>query len=472
MLKLAKSFVMAAAVLAGSAAMGETEISGKVSGKLEGELRVKMNKTATLEDVTLAGNLVMENRTDVRVNGTLKLEGGKILMATGAETSFETVLNLAKGAEISGKGVIEFRGGKTRNRVVTLEDKSPTVFGPEVTLSGAGGGGQFRSLKDAPMRFEGTVVVGPSPATMTFEGPMTIVGRLKLEAGAEAAILELTNLSAGTLTGGNYWLKDGTLRVKEAIETNAATLWLDNTKVLVGEKGTENLLKALKKNAASGIISITGAQRLVQGPPRFAAKFLNEGELRISGWIEAETLINKGTVRMLFNGLKGRLENSGTLELWTSTMDGDLVLEDAGRLTTRIRDGGCGNLIMNTGTVSAGGTLEVTPEDGYVPPIGAKFQVFDGKIVGKFARFVLPKLPAGRGWSVEHLYDEGILEVVAGTGNVPAEVAASLPAEEVKLPEKRAEKPGLNWILYIVGVVVVAIGAALWGWRRGRRAAK
>jgi hypothetical protein len=474
MLKLAKCFVAAAAVLAAGRVWGqtETELAGKITGgKVEADktLRVKANKTATLEGVTLAGTVVVENRGELRISGALTLEGGKILLASGAETSFETVLSLAKGASIMGNGTIEFRGGKTRNRVVSSENKGEAVFGNDVVLQGAGGGAQFRSLADAPMRFDGMVIAGPGDEAMRFEGPMTISGRLRLQPGAETAILELTNLSAGVLTGGGFWLKDATLRVRETIETNAAALFLENTKVLIGDKGAENVLPLLKKNAANGDISITGSQK-------FAGKFLNEGGMRIHGLVETETLINKGTLRIMDKGVKGRLENSGTLQVWNMSMQGDLVLENTGTLITRIFGefgGGSGIVRVDSGKITAGGTLHVTSDDGYMPPTGKKFEIIYGKIEGKFTQFVLPKLAPNQGWNIDHLYDQGILEVVAGTGNAVDEAPKSVPGKSEPAPvvAKVEEKKGQSWWTYVIGGVIGGVVAIL-VWRSKKKAAK
>ncbi|MFT3726118.1 MAG: hypothetical protein QM773_21335 [Hyphomonadaceae bacterium] len=82
---------------------------------------------------------------------------------------------------------------------------------------------------------------------------------------------------------------------------------------------------------------------------------------------------------------------------------------------------------MATGSLSLGGTLNVSLVDNFTPSAGQSFNLFDwSSLSGAFAQVQLPTLN-GLFWDTSRLYEDGTLKVVASSEadfNLDADVDA------------------------------------------------
>ena len=67
-----------------------------------------------------------------------------------------------------------------------------------------------------------------------------------------------------------------------------------------------------------------------------------------------------------------------------------------------------------TDEANLGGDIQISLLDGYVPAIGASFDILDwNTIFGSFATLSLPSLPEGRTWDTSQLYASGLISVAS-----------------------------------------------------------
>ncbi len=108
--------------------------------------------------------------------------------------------------------------------------------------------------------------------------------------------------------------------------------------------------------------------------------------------------------------------NIAAYENETLTVEGDLVLSAGATVSFDIATDGINDLLNVTGTLTAGGTLEVTL-DASISALaeGDTYDILDfASATGSFATLNLPTLDAGLSWDTSNLLVTGIIEVIAG----------------------------------------------------------
>jgi hypothetical protein len=114
----------------------------------------------------------------------------------------------------------------------------------------------------------------------------------------------------------------------------------------------------------------------------------------------------------------------------TLTINGDLALQAGSILALDLGTPAESDLLVITGTLFAGGTLNVTL-DGTVPApaLGNVFNLLDfASASGAFATLNLPSLTAGLAWNTSSLLTTGELSVVAGGAGSFAAAGVPEPA--------------------------------------------
>lgn len=149
------------------------------------------------------------------------------------------------------------------------------------------------------------------------------------------------------------------------------------------------------------------------------------GRVTNPGNLEAFAIMNNGTdlvhVDNLYK-LAGEVTDNPLTSVFgtsyspqTLTIEGDLVLETGSVLALDIATSGISDLMNVVGSLTAGGTLEVTLDPiAPTPQLGDAFDILDfATASGSFDAYNLPSLGAGLFWDTSDLLSTGILEVVA-----------------------------------------------------------
>ena len=111
----------------------------------------------------------------------------------------------------------------------------------------------------------------------------------------------------------------------------------------------------------------------------------------------------------------GGLDPVAILTPETLTIQGDLTLDVGSILELDIANPAAADLLAVSGTLNAGGTLDVSLDSSAaVPSLGDAFDILDfGSASGAFDILHLPDLPSGLTWNTNSLLTTGVLEVVA-----------------------------------------------------------
>jgi hypothetical protein len=204
------------------------------------------------------------------------------------------------------------------------------------TLNLNGGGSAGGTLTDA-----GAVTIAAG-TTFTVSGNYTEMGTVTVPATATLVISgTLTNLAAGTLTGGTY-MTGGTWKLAGTLTTNAATLVLNSPTAQVTDLSGNDLLHGLTTNAGN-LILVNGFNLTAPGA------FTNTGTLTVD---LGSTLTVTGTYTQSGTGMLA-IGASGSVNLNGGGM-ADGVVNDAGALTLA-----AGTTLTVVGSYTELGTLTV-----------------------------------------------------------------------------------------------------------------
>ena len=265
--------------------------------------------------------------------------------------------------------------------------------------------------------YDGGIVRQTSEISHVLSGLHIHNGSVEVGVGTELSAYDATTLSSkGTLTvlgtfsahntvndgqinliGTSSYFMDGTVNNAGAqinIINAAPHFSTMETSAALVNFGTLNLINAY---ILGDIHSPTGSSIQVAGDVTFeghvsgAADFPGSGLVVFKGGYEpgdspAEVFFNGGVVF----GKEGAL----AMEL-----AGDRIGEDYDRLVI-------------SGSLHAGGTLQLILLDGYQPETGACFDLFDFGVVEDAFMLKLPRLTDGRSWDTSSLYTTGQIGVV------------------------------------------------------------
>ncbi len=361
-------------------------------------------------NLTLAGNNTYAGGTTIS-GGKLSLGSGGALGSVAGNISNNGSLAFNRSDDHTFSHVISGSGDVTIETGIVRFSSAQTYAGPTSIESGAilvlsttvdqglaatstvdvASGGVFdfsnRDLEVAGLTGAGSVYsFGGSNGHLSVN---TAPGQNQVFAGAlgaGAAAFDLTKAGAGTLT------LAGTLTYTGATTISGGTLALGASASLASSSGLDL--------GAGGILDLTA---------KSGGFALGSGQ----------TLSGTGTINL---AASQTLTLAGTLAPGNSpgitTVNGNLVIDSSAIIAMELAgSGGVAGTdfdqIVVTGTMTAGGTLNVTAIDDFTPSIGQSFQLFNASSIGgTFATINLPTL-SGATWNTSALYSTGALSVSA-----------------------------------------------------------
>lgn len=284
-----------------------------------GEIRGRANQNFDIANLTLAGNLITENNSDLGVTGTINNTGSITITQVGNDSDIEVQ---AGGVIFTGGGSINFT--------------SSTASGLNTNASGA----RFTNVDNI---LQGTASIGRGVTAITNGAD----GLIDANVSGKSIILDPT---ATATDGGAGFLNDGMLRA-----SNGGTL------VFTGSGGGDftnnNLIEAL----AGSFVDLTSGARISGG----RLSTTDDGLFRVlsNQNIFLEDLSNEGNIIAQNNsdvGISGVIQNSGSITLTSLGNHTDLevqsvvaVLQGGGTITlsdyaTGIDTAVSGNRLINS----------------------------------------------------------------------------------------------------------------------------
>jgi fibronectin-binding autotransporter adhesin len=347
--------------------------------------------------------------------GTIESSGTGALNFTnsGALAMHDTT---DKMGSLDDLGTDEFAQGRVPNVLYDFTDTSDVVVGQSLNDPDAGTPGNFFGLNAGQpnrLQFYATQAGVPSALVTGVSDDGTELGM-----NINQPIFKFTRIVFGTVPR--------TLTLGGA-NGGANTL----TPLIANSPGLETLPTDPVK--PPGVVNVTktgaGTWILAGNNTYTGTTTVSQGTLVING-----TQTGGGTTTVAAGAvLGGGGQTSGNL-VANGTVDPGQVGDLAGALavngnmsfnagsTALFEIGGTGaaqfDQLNATGTLAAGGTLQVSLTGGFVPVAGNMFDIMDfTTATGAFA-LSLPALPSGRAWSTASLLTSGTLSVVAAA--VPA----------------------------------------------------
>ncbi len=330
--------------------------------------------TLTAGTYILSGNLDLTNSgINITTNSaTLTLSGGTInsnnvnaLSALASNTKSLTIAGTANhvsttAASFSNTGTLTINGGDSFTAPALTQISGSTITGGTFVLAGnldltgaanittnasnitlEGGTIQTGTTNDlANLSSNTDALTLASNAAFTAAGNFTNTGALTINKGSTFTLTgthTLTNLSAGTLSGGTYTI-GGTLQLTSTnggITTNAANLTLTGTAASIKD-GTTNALAGFNNN--TGTFALASGAKLTTA----SSNFTNSGTMTIA----SGTTLTVGGTSHSYNQTAG-----------TTTVDGTLAGGTSG--SAKITGGtlqGAGKITANTSVGNATGT--------------------------------------------------------------------------------------------------------------------
>jgi autotransporter-associated beta strand protein len=377
--------------------------------------------TATVSrGVTAASVTISSGTTTYSVAPTVAITGGG---GSGATATANLVGGLVTSITIGSPGTgftmaptIAFSGG-----TVLVAGTNPTGTGNatgftvvSVTVAAAGSG--FSTVP-----------------TMTFTGanttPATATGNAN---NFTVASINTTAAGSGYTSTPTVTISSGTGFVGQAIVVNDITLLANSTmggtgdttvsEPIIGAFGlTKSGIGKLSLNAVnsySGATTVSAGTLLVNSPGSLAAgsavTVASTATLGGTGTINGPTTVSLG-------GTLSTVDSAiGTLTLGSS-----LALSGTTSMEISKTAGTADKIVITRGTVTLGGNLTVVNLAGALA-LGDTFDLIDGTIVGTFASFNLPGLPAGLAWDHSQLAPggDGTIKVICD-GTLAAHAGAN-----------------------------------------------
>jgi autotransporter-associated beta strand protein len=411
--------VIAAIVAPGSVTFANSTVNYAVSGAAisgaisliktnAGSVTLANTNTYTGGTFVNGGGIVFSNSAAIPATGTLTLNGTGTVAVISAN-SLPNVLvngtNSIAGNGNSGTGVATLNDPGTLTLFVST---GSLVFDLTGTMTGSG-----------------NLILGSSPMTLRFNGT-TGDGSAIFNFGNGSAVANVrstgtTAISLGGLNGGpgTQLQGDNSSGGKNMTYTiggaNADTEF--DGVIKDGTVGTVALVKT-----GSGLLALTGTNNYSAGTT------INSGTLLVNSTVGGGT--GSGSVTVASGATLGGTGiisgavtvNSGGVfapgnPLGTLTISNNLLLSAGSTTYVQVQHTPLTNdSVSVTGTLTNGGTLNVTNIGGTAFGNGDSFKLFNAAgYSGGFASIILPPLSFGLAWNTNNLNTAGVLSVVITT---------------------------------------------------------
>jgi autotransporter-associated beta strand protein len=389
----------------------------------------------TANTLSLSGNIS---------SGTINLTGNTIL--NGANTyAGGTILNsglltFEVASAIPGSGTLTLNGAGTV-KVVTANSLPNVLINGANSITGNGNSGTgIATLNDAglltlfvsggsdvfdltgTMTGSGTLALGTSAMTLRFNGTGGD-GNAVFNLGTGTSVANVRNtgttgISLGGLIGG----------AKTQLQGDNSGGGANMTYTIGGANANSEFDGAIVNGTVGTVaVSKTGSGTLVlTGTNNYSAgTTINGGTLLVNNAKGSGTGL--GTVAVNLSGSLGgtgiisgavTVNSGGALApgnpLGTLTISNNLTLAASSTVFMQVQHLPLTNdSVKVSGTLTEGGTLNVTNFNGTTFVVGDSFKLFNaGTYSGAFNNFILPPLSAGLGWNTSALNASGTLSVV------------------------------------------------------------
>ncbi|MCI0463918.1 MAG: hypothetical protein L0Z62_43850 [Gemmataceae bacterium] len=280
----------------GSLSIGTSGAVSAINSTITGSLTVSGGslefKSTTLGGTGTLTNIATLTLTGSTVNAPLVNQGTLVAQASSAiNGSFTAAANstLRVRGSPAGDAVLTVANGFTNRGTIALTSveasKAATLTVSSGTLTNAVGAnlsslpeaGGSRTLS-AQLDNQGILSVAQDLVLTNTGRTLSNSGTIDIASGRILAVNggSLTNLSAGTLTGGTYHVA-GTFKFPDAaITTNAATIVLDGPNAQIVNQADVNALTNFASNTAAGRFTVRNGRNFTT-----AGAFRNDGSLTI-----------------------------------------------------------------------------------------------------------------------------------------------------------------------------------------------
>lgn len=420
---------------------GRLEVQGILSGGL-GASRIDFDGGTLTTDSVTASHISFASAAGR--NGGHTLEAGQRLWTQRLDLGLagEGTLTLAGGSvEVWGETRI---GGLAGSAGTWMQRSGSATLQGDLVLGGEGGRAWLQ-IDDGTLAVQGRLRKGSGFSVLQFNGGQLLLGSGgaevdQLQIGAagvwrnQATVHQtlhneglvqadrlqvhgvLANVGQVTLAGGEIggegrWANVGQFTGHGRL---AMAGGLENSGRLVFSAGSSDLASRLLVAGTGRLEVEAGAALRVGGPAQFDARAVlaihEGGEASFEAGLQWST----GAVRQ-----GGGLWHIGAGMAFFGTpaalnADGSLTLADSARTTLRLGAAGAHDALAVTDALTLGGSLVLTPWDGFQPQAGAVYDLLDwGSLNGRFSAVDLSALPlpAGLQWDTGALYTQGELRI-------------------------------------------------------------
>ncbi len=380
-----------------------------------------------------AGTLLVANDSALG-SGTVTLNGGTL--ASDATRTLGNAIALTADSTFGGSNALTFSG------TVTLTGSSALNVANTSTpvISGAIGGSGVLNKTGA-----GSLVVSGinnfSGGTLLTAGTLVVAnnaalgtGTLSLNGGTLASDAARTISNAVSLDS------DSTIGGSQALTLSGNFTLAKNRDITVSNTATTTISGVIGESVGGRVLAKYGSGELIlSGANTYSGgTYIGAGTVRINnstGSVFGSGAITVGSGATLTGAgnFSGAFQNNGiyspgssptlaTLATFNQGSSGTLIMELEGLAR------GTGYDAMNvSGSLTFGGTLQVSTIGGFSPAAGNSFNLFDwGSASGVFSTLTLPGLDAGLSWDTSSLYTTGVLSVSGSAVPEPSTYAALL----------------------------------------------
>ncbi len=310
---------------------------------------------STFTGITNTGSMVIPDNNFSTFSGTITNNGTINLTSTGDATTF--IIPAGGTATLAGTGTLTLTSTSNENAIIASSNCSSATLINESTIQGSGQVFPNTNCYGV-LTNQGTITANQTNPLFFYGVNFSNTGTLTVASGSTMSFHDSTssfsNLVSGTngytLSGGTYQVT-GTLQIPGDIYENSANITLTGASALIEDESGTNSLSMLTVNSSTGTLTLASGQNLAT-----TANFTNSGVLNLS---------------------------PGTLSVTGSFTQSGTIGESIGGATAGTQYG----QVKASGTVTAGGTLNITLTNGYIPAIGAAFTILSGSTVsGQFSK--------------------------------------------------------------------------------------
>ncbi|QKK10047.1 MAG: hypothetical protein HND58_19085 [Planctomycetota bacterium] len=395
-----------------------TVVGGELFITNGGSVRIGNTRSVLLSDLTITGPLVIDEADrELRLGGSIDLQGQISLNPSG--TASNTELSHSLATTITGNGEIVLRTSGPNDSV--FDSGALCTIEPGIVLRGSGD--VFAS--SAGVVNNGVIVADDAAEALVLRGDFSGSGLY----GANGGTLVLdttTDLDGCTLTtqGGGVVVVDGFVDFFGGRNEGELEILPDAQPQFHGDYANNGTISQPVTDNGTELVSLRdGATISGTGVIAFGDEF-SSGLHAVGGLATIgpeQTVFGEYTLDgdML---IEGTLEPDGRVEI-----DGDVELAPSALLLMDLGDGSGVddniNLRFNNGSLTLGGALVLSLEDGLVPFDGQQWRLIDGEpdneLFGFFDTVVPPDGPPGFVYAVEVVASG--LRVIATAASCPAD---------------------------------------------------